>query len=157
MGYPLGVSQATITRGVISRTFLDEADGVNYVQTDAPINPGDSGGPLFNLAGEVVGVNTAVIRHSRSGIPVEGVGLAISAETVAEALPQLRAGRSHTGAVGPVRGALPHTADTVSSLPLGFWGGDVGMAATFRNSYSRRKAGGTTVSGSAPLEPKARM
>ncbi len=59
MGYPLGVSQATITRGVISRTFHDEADGVNYVQTDAPINPGDSGGPLFNLAGEVVGINTA--------------------------------------------------------------------------------------------------
>ena len=141
MGYPLGVSQATITRGVVSRTFYDEADGVTYVQTDAPINPGNSGGPLFNLAGEVVGVNTAVIRRSRSGIPVEGVGLAISAETVAEVLPQLRAGRARSGAVGPVRGALPHAADTVSSLPLGFWGADVGMAATFRNPHLPSEGG----------------
>ncbi len=141
MGYPLGVSQATITRGVVSRTFYDEADGVTYVQTDAPINPGNSGGPLFNLAGEVVGVNTAVIRRSRSGISVEGVGFAISAETVAEVLPQLRAGRARSGAVGPVRGALSHAADTVSSLPLGFWGADVGMAATFRNPHLPSEGG----------------
>lgn len=71
-GYPLGVGQATITRGVISHAFYDEADGVNYVQTDA-LNQVNSGGPLFSLAGEVAGVNTAVIRRSRSSLPVEAL------------------------------------------------------------------------------------
>ena len=155
-GYPLGVGQATIKRGVISHAFYDEADGVNYVQTDAPINQVNSGGPLFNLAGEVVGVNTAVIRRSRSSVPVEGVGFAMSAETVAEVLPQLRAGRAaparlaRCGVRCLIRRVRSAAFLWVSGAPMWVWQQRSGTRT------SRRRAGGTTGSGSAPLEPKAR-
>jgi S1-C subfamily serine protease len=75
VGYPVGlVDQPTITRGIVSRTL--DADGVQWVQTDAALNPGDSGGPLADLCGEVMGV---VIGKHRSA---EGVGWAVAAAEV---------------------------------------------------------------------------
>ncbi len=72
----------SVTLGVVSalgRT-LDDPDGglSDLIQTDAVINPGNSGGPLLNLNGEVVGINTAVLR----GGSVEGIGFAVSTNTV---------------------------------------------------------------------------
>jgi len=75
IGYPVGlVDKPTVTRGIVSRTL--DADGVEWVQTDAAVNPGDSGGPLANLCGEVVGV---IIGKHRSA---EGVGWAVAATEV---------------------------------------------------------------------------
>ena len=61
VGNPLGYS-STVTMGIVSALARDIASSPfdDYIQTDASVNPGNSGGPLFNLAGEVIGVNTAI-------------------------------------------------------------------------------------------------
>ena len=92
MGYPLGIDQASVTSGIVSRVAYNRQTESWMVQTDAPINPGNSGGPLFTLDGMVVGINTMVIRESSSGVSVEGFGLALGAGTVSEVLPGLKAG-----------------------------------------------------------------
>ncbi len=87
IGSPLGDFVNTVTVGVVSalgRT-LDTGSGYqmeNLVQTDAAINQGNSGGPLVNLSGEVVGINTLVVRGSGYGSTIaEGLGFAIPANT----------------------------------------------------------------------------
>ena len=93
VGHPFGFTH-TVTVGVLSakgRAELKPAGGVAFVQTDAPIHPGSSGGPLFDLHGEVIGINTAI--YSAGPRPTgEGVGFAIPAEVVRGALETLRAG-----------------------------------------------------------------
>ena len=65
---------------------IEQLDGL--IQTDAAINPGNSGGPLVNAAGEVVGINTAVLR----GNSAEGIGLAIAVDTAKPIIDKLRKG-----------------------------------------------------------------
>jgi serine protease Do len=86
IGSPLGDFKNTVTVGVVSATgrSIDTGDGYsidNLIQTDAAINQGNSGGPLVNLAGEVIGINTLVVRNSQSGAVAEGLGFAIPANT----------------------------------------------------------------------------
>jgi serine protease Do len=86
IGSPLGDFRNTVTVGVISATgrSIDTGRGYqieNLIQTDAAINQGNSGGPLVNLAGEVIGVNTLVVRNSGSGTVAEGLGFAIPVST----------------------------------------------------------------------------
>jgi hypothetical protein len=91
IGYPLGLSgDPTITRGVYSavRVAGGEVTG-EWVQTDAAINPGNSGGPLVNLQGEVVGMNSWVIRQLPDMTPIEGIKFALSANSIQEDLPAL--------------------------------------------------------------------
>lgn len=81
IGNPFGVGQ-TVTSGIISataRTDVGVSDYAFFLQTDAAVNPGNSGGALINIAGELVGVNTAI--YSRSG-GSNGIGFAIPAEMV---------------------------------------------------------------------------
>lgn len=85
IGSPLGDFKNTVTAGVISATGRMIDTGLGYlmedmIQTDAAINQGNSGGPLINLAGEVIGVNTLVVRGSSSAI-AEGLGFAVPANT----------------------------------------------------------------------------
>ena len=61
----------------------------DLTQTDTVINPGNSGGPLLNLNGDLVGINTAVLRTGSGGRSVEGIGFAINMETVDLASEQL--------------------------------------------------------------------
>ena len=87
IGNPLGELTSTLTVGYVSAT--DRAvntDGtyINMLQTDAAINSGNSGGPLFNMAGEVIGITTAKYSGtSNSGATIEGVGFAIPINDVA--------------------------------------------------------------------------
>jgi serine protease Do len=88
VGSPLGDFRNSVTVGVISATgrTIDTGNGYqleNMIQTDAAINSGNSGGPLVNLAGEVVGINTLVVRGSgnSSNAIAEGLGFAIPSNT----------------------------------------------------------------------------
>ncbi len=86
IGSPLGDFKNTVTEGVISATgrSIDTGNGYQMegmLQTDAAINPGNSGGQLVNLAGEVVGINTMIVRNSGSGAVAEGLGFAIPINT----------------------------------------------------------------------------
>ncbi|MFQ5798411.1 MAG: S1C family serine protease [Candidatus Binatia bacterium] len=88
IGSPLGEFQNTVTVGVVSATGRSLLTGEAYqmedlVQTDAAINRGNSGGPLVNLAGQVIGINTLIVRGAGiSGDMAEGLGFAIGSNTV---------------------------------------------------------------------------
>jgi len=88
IGSALGDFRNTVTTGVISglgRSLQVSSDVVmeGMIQTDAAINHGNSGGPLVNLRGEVIGINTAIIRGSSySGDVAEGLGFSIPSNTV---------------------------------------------------------------------------
>ena len=86
IGSPLGDFKNTVTVGVVSATGRSIDTGKGYqieglIQTDAAINQGNSGGPLVNLAGEVIGVNNMIVRGSASGAVAEGLGFAIPVNT----------------------------------------------------------------------------
>ena len=86
IGSPLGDFKNTVTVGVVSATgrSIDTGNGYTIdglIQTDAAINQGNSGGPLVNLAGEVIAINTLIVRNSGSGTVAEGLGFAIPINT----------------------------------------------------------------------------
>lgn len=88
IGNPFGLG-GTLTVGVISAKQRDINSGPydDYLQTDAAINKGNSGGPLFNMEGEVIGVNTAIISPTGGSI---GIGFAVPSDTAVNVVDQLR-------------------------------------------------------------------
>ena len=125
LGYPLFLgSDITVTRGIVSafRTIR----GVDHVQTDAALNPGNSGGPLLNLRGEVVGMNTSGLREGEDYI-AEGIGFAIKSDVLTSRLSIMKTGSpslistptrtpvwsppSSSGSFGPESGAMDHDPD----------------------------------------------
>ncbi len=92
IGFPLGAStftsgEPTITSGVYSARR--EFRGQSYVQTDTPVNQGNSGGPLINLKGEVIGINTLVVGRTAE-VQGQGLNLAVPSSVVRSLLPGLR-------------------------------------------------------------------
>ena len=85
IGNPFGRFAGTLTTGIISRIDRDR----NFLQTDAALNPGNSGGPLLNTRGELVGVNTAIFTANSAS---SGIGLAIEADTVKKFIASARQG-----------------------------------------------------------------
>jgi serine protease Do len=85
IGNPFGLG-STVTAGILSATDRHLGAGAydGLLQTDAPINPGSSGGPLFNARGEVIGISTAVVENG------QGIGFAIPANTARDVLTHLR-------------------------------------------------------------------
>ena len=90
MGYPLGSTDLNITQGLVSSLKSDPGRNIQWVQTDAAVNPGNSGGPMVNLQGEVVGIITAKFVDTA----IEGVGFAISASTIRTYIERLKAGET---------------------------------------------------------------
>jgi serine protease Do len=88
IGNPFSLG-GTVTAGIVSARNRDIATGPydNFIQTDAAINRGNSGGPLFNLDGEVIGVNTLIISPTGGSI---GIGFAVPSKIVAGVVDQLR-------------------------------------------------------------------
>jgi len=88
IGNPFGLG-GTVTVGIISARGRDINSGPydNFIQTDAAINRGNSGGPLFNMNGEVIGINTAIISPSGGSI---GIGFAVPTELAINVIDQLR-------------------------------------------------------------------
>ncbi len=99
VGNPFGLG-GTVTAGIVSARGRDIHDGGvdDYLQVDAPINRGNSGGPLFDGSGRVIGVNTAIFSPSGGSV---GIGFAIPAETAKTVVAQLRdQGRIDRGWLG---------------------------------------------------------
>jgi serine protease Do len=99
IGNPFGLG-GTVTAGIISATARDIHSGPydDYLQTDASINRGNSGGPMFNLAGEIIGINTAIYSPSGGSI---GIGFAIPAALAQPIIDQLKAsGKVERGWIG---------------------------------------------------------
>ena len=92
IGNPFGVGQ-TVSSGIVSglaRSALQVGDGTGYfVQTDAPINPGNSGGALVDMAGRLVGINTAILTRDGGS---NGIGFAVPSNLVAAVVAQAQAG-----------------------------------------------------------------
>jgi serine protease DegS len=102
IGNPVGLSQ-TVTQGIVSATGrgqLGVATFENFIQTDAPINVGNSGGALINADGELIGINTAVLAKN---LGVEGIGFAIPVNLVRGVMTEiLTKGRVVRGWIGIV-------------------------------------------------------
>ena len=88
IGNPFGLG-GSVSVGIISAKSRDINSGPydDYLQTDAAINKGNSGGPLFNMNGEVIGVNTAIISPTGGSI---GIGFAVPSDTVSKVIAQLK-------------------------------------------------------------------
>jgi len=119
IGNPFGLSH-TVTAGIVSargRTVadvqLDQFGLYDFIQTDAAINQGNSGGPLLNVADEVVGINTAI--HATG----QGIGFAIPIAMVKVILPHLRTrGRFERAWLGIEIGDIPHDHELLERLHL---------------------------------------
>jgi serine protease Do len=105
IGNPFSYSN-TVTVGVVSAVSrvnpqLNPVQGrdLEYIQTDAAINHGNSGGPLLNVRGEVIGINTAIISDGETGGNL-GIGFAVPINTVRDILPSLKTGKVSRGRIG---------------------------------------------------------
>jgi serine protease Do len=101
LGSPLGL-QNSLTHGVVSATLrqLDPESPMVYIQTDAPINRGNSGGPLLDVEGRIAGINTMIFSESGGN---EGIGFAIPANLVNDVYRRLRKdGRVRRGSIGVI-------------------------------------------------------
>ena len=94
IGNPLGELTSSLTVGYVSamdRQISTESGAMNMIQTDAAINSGNSGGPLFNTRGQVIGINTAKYSGtSNSGATIEGIGFAIPVDDIKDILEDLK-------------------------------------------------------------------
>lgn len=92
IGNPFGLG-GTVTSGIISAVYRNTGQGGaydRYLQTDASINRGNSGGPLFDMRGNVIGINNAIFSPSGGSV---GIGFAIPAEIAAPIVEKLRSGQ----------------------------------------------------------------
>jgi len=117
IGNPFGIG-TTVTTGIISANGRDiTSEGIvdNFIQTDAPINRGNSGGPMFNMDGKVIGVNTAILSTMAGGNI--GIGFATPSSLAKEVVKQLReSGKVKRGKLGIRMQAI--TSDIAESLSL---------------------------------------
>ncbi len=118
VGNPLGVGQ-TVTMGIVSAKgratpFGGDATFEDFIQTDAPINEGNSGGALVSTGGQLVGINSQILTPSGGNI---GIGFAIPANMAKNVMTQLiEHGEVHRGMIGVT--IQPVTSDIASSLGL---------------------------------------
>mgnify|MGYP001824732172 CR=1 FL=1 len=122
IGNPYGMGRS-VTQGIVSATGRAEIDlntFENYIQTDAAINAGNSGGALINVQGELIGINTAVLRQDAG---TEGIGFAIPVDLVRGVVDELKL----HGRV--IRGWMGFRPDDLTSAERGALGieGDVGI------------------------------
>lgn len=139
IGNPLGELTATMTVGYISaKDRIVSTDGtvINMLQTDAAINAGNSGGPLFNMYGQVIGITTAKYSGSSdSGASIEGLGFAIPTDDITGILEDLKEFGYVTGAyLGVMVRDVDASAQTYG-LPAGAYVEEV------TKGYAAEKAG----------------
>ncbi|MBU3566478.1 DegQ family serine endoprotease [Polynucleobacter sp. MWH-HuK1] len=114
IGSPFGLEN-TVTAGIVSAKSRDTGDYLPFIQTDVAVNPGNSGGPLLNTAGQVIGINSQIF--SRSG-GYMGISFAIPIDEAMRVADQLRTnGKMTRGRIGVALGEM--TKDIAESLGLG--------------------------------------
>ncbi len=126
IGNPFGLSN-TVTVGVVSASGREQSLAAPgryeaLIQTDAAINRGNSGGPLLNIRGEVIGVNTMIVSNMNGGGNI-GIGFAVPINTVRDILPSLREGKVVRGRIAVQISRLPMTAELAEDLGLPRVGG----------------------------------
>lgn len=126
VGNPLGELTSTLTVGYISakdRVISTDGSLINMLQTDAAVNSGNSGGPIFNMKGEVVGIITAKYSGtSNSGASIEGIGFAIPMDDVARKITDLMEFGYVTGAyLGVLVQDMDQDVAEYYGLPLGVY------------------------------------
>ncbi len=136
IGNPFGLS-GTVTAGIISSRGRDIEEGPydDFIQTDAPINKGNSGGPLFSMSGQVIGINTAIYSPSGGSI---GIGFAIPSNDATLVIAQLRKfGHAKRGWIGVrIQEVTPDIAQS-----LGLPGARGALVAGIEPNGPARKAG----------------
>ncbi len=131
IGYPLSeMASASLTVGYVSgkdRTVNTEGTNINMLQTDAAINSGNSGGPLFNMKGEVVGITSAKMSGTTtSGASIEGTGYAIPIDDVVKKITDLAQFGYVTGAyLGVAVQDMTKTEADRYGLPMGAYVAEV--------------------------------
>lgn len=114
IGTPFGLDN-TVTAGIVSAKARDTGEEIRFIQTDVAVNPGNSGGPLINMRGEVVGINSQIL--SRSG-GFMGISLSIPIDDAMKVAEQLRSGgKVIRGRIGVA--IAPVTKDVAESIGLG--------------------------------------
>jgi serine protease Do len=114
IGSPFGLD-STVTAGIVSAINRDTGDYLPFIQTDVAVNPGNSGGPLLNLSGEVVGINSQII--SRSG-GFMGISLAIPIDEVMRVVAELKSnGKVTRGRIGVQIGEVTNDVASAIGLP----------------------------------------
>ena len=124
IGNPLGELTSTLTVGYVSakdRIITTDGSQINMIQTDASVNSGNSGGPIFNMKGEVVGIITAKYSGlSASGASIEGIGFAIPMDDVLSKIMDLKDYGYITGAyLGVLVQDMDRSVAEYYGLPLG--------------------------------------
>lgn len=167
IGNPLGELTSTLTMGYISaknRVVTTDGTALNMMQTDAAINSGNSGGPLFNMRGEVVGITTAKYSGtSNSGATIEGIGFAIPIDDVRPLIDDIiEFGHVKTGYLGVVVQDVPAEDSQKYGLPMGalileVTEGSCAMRAGLQPGDIIVDIGGNTVSSIADLTKVLRL
>ncbi len=125
MGNPFGL-EFSVTEGIISATGRDFQGSsgnlaTNVIQTDAAVNPGNSGGPLLDSAGEVIGINTAILSPGTQGTgqgQFAGIAFAVPVSLVKSILPDLKAGKTlDQGTLGSSRPRLGVSLQPMAAYP----------------------------------------
>ena len=148
LGSPFGL-EGTLTSGIVSALNREMTSPNNFtisnsIQTDAAINHGNSGGPLLNAAGEVVGVNTQIKRDSGGS---DGIGFAVPASTVASIVPQIiSSGSVEHAYLGVGVASLSDSVAAELGVPAG------AMVTEVREGTPAAEAGLVAASGSAMVD-----
>lgn len=127
LGNPLGEElRGTLTDGIISAINRDvsyNSHSMTLLQTNAAINEGNSGGPLLNMYGQVVGITNMKMMGTSAYSAIEGIGFAIPTSTIQEVVNQLLRNGRVTGraAIGVTIGPIPEDAAAAYSLPDGLY------------------------------------
>jgi serine protease DegS len=134
IGNPLGLSQ-TVTHGIVSatgRSQLGVATFEDFIQTDAAINAGNSGGALINALGELIGINTAVLgKNSGGDVSVEGISFAIPVNLARGVMEEIL---DHGRVIRGWTGIVPEDVGDEQARQLGLPRGGVVITNLYRNS-----------------------
>jgi S1-C subfamily serine protease len=149
LGSPFGL-EGTATSGIVSalNREMTSPNGFtisNSIQTDAAINHGNSGGPLLNAAGQVIGVNTQIKSDSGGN---DGIGFAVPSSTVAEIVPQIvSSGSVEHAYLGVAVASLPQSVADELGVPAGVMVTEVRQGTPAAEAGLRAATGSATVDG----------